>query len=160
MATRTFTTFKLNGQLFGIEVLYVREINKQIDLTPVQHAPQFIRGLVNLRGQIVTVMDLIRRLTPNKIKLTDKTCNLILKTDAEIAGVRGREQRDDLASSPDPVGLLVDEIQEIVTVDDSEIDSPPNNIGDIEGRYLSGVVKLDGALLGILSVDKVLAVAA
>ncbi len=156
MSNKTFATFKLGEQLFGVEVLYVREINKQIDITPVQHSPQFIRGLVNLRGQIVTVMDLLQRLKGNSTKLTDQTCNLVLKTDQEISIIRHREDRDDLVTTNDTVGLLVDAIDEIVTVEEEEIDPPPTNIGQVEGQYLDGVVKLDNELLAILSIEKVL----
>ena len=156
MATKTFTTFKLNEQLFGVEILYVREINKQMDITPVQHAPEYIRGLTNLRGQIVTVMDLLKRLSGIESTISEKSCNLIIKTDQELSIIRRRENREDITSAPDPVGLLVDDIDEIVAVDSEEIDPPPNNIGELEGKYLSGVIKLDGTLIGILSVKKLL----
>lgn len=156
MSSKTFATFRLGDQLFGVEVLFVREINKQIDITVVQHAPEFIRGLVNLRGQIVTVMDLLQRIKGSSTKLTDQTCNLILKTDQEITPIRNRESREDLVSSSDTIGLLVDEIDEIITVEDEEIDPPPTNMDKNEGNYLDGVVKLDGELLAILSVPRVL----
>ena len=156
MATKTFATFKLGKQLYGVDVMYVREINKQIDITPVPHAPEYIRGLVNLRGQIVTVMDIIKRLTPDFTTVTDSTCNLIIKTDNELAPIRQREDRPDLKSVQDSVGLLVDEIDEIVTFDDKEISPPPTNVGKVEGKFMSGVVQLPEGLLVILSIEKVL----
>jgi len=153
---RTFTTFKLAGQLFGIEILHVREINKQLDITAVQQAPEFIRGLINLRGQIVTVMDLRGKLTGRQADITHDSCNIILRTEAELAPIRIQENRPDLHSVPDSVGLLVDDIDEIVNVEEEAINPPPSNIGDVEGHFLTGVIQLEGRLLGILSVAKLL----
>ena len=63
-----YTTFKVHDQLFGIEVLLVREINQQMDITYVQKAPEYIRGLINLRGQIVTIFDLSYRLVSRHLQ--------------------------------------------------------------------------------------------
>ena len=62
MALRSFATVHLNDQLFGIDILLIREINRQLELSQVPHSPQFVKGLVNLRGQIVTILDLNNRL--------------------------------------------------------------------------------------------------
>ncbi|MBK8189457.1 MAG: chemotaxis protein CheW [Vampirovibrionales bacterium] len=156
MATKTFTTFKLKDQLFGVEVLYVREINRQLDTTPVPHAPCFVRGLLNLRGQIVTILDLQKRLSEHNAEITEQSCNLILKTENELAPIRTREKRPDLKTTSDHVGLLVDSIDEIICINEDDIAEPPVNVGDVEKKYLSGVTTLEGRLLGILAVDKVL----
>ena len=156
MTTTTFATFQLDQQLFGIEILYVREVNKQLDMTPVPHAPDYVRGLLNLRGQIVTILDLKKRLSSTKTQVSGSSCNLILKTEQELNPIRQREKRPDLATSADPVGLMIDSIDEIVTVDTALIADPPVNMDPHEQKYLSGVVTLDKRLLGILSVDKIL----
>lgn len=153
---KTFTTFRLNEQLFGIEILYVREINKQLDITPVQHAPEYIRGLINLRGQIVTVLDINKRLNGQLTEITPLSCNVILRTDAEMAPIRQMQKRDDLISVADSVGLLIDDIDEIVSVDPEDIEMPPPNISERFGRYLEGVIKLEKELLTILSVPPLL----
>jgi purine-binding chemotaxis protein CheW len=153
---KTFTTFRLGNQLYGIEILHVREINKQLDITPVQHAPEYVRGLINLRGQIVTVMDLNCRLKGDLTEITPSSCNIILRTDSELVPIRQMQNRPDLASVPDSVGLLVDVIDEIVSVEESEIDPTPSNLREIESKYISGVIKLDNQLLAILSVARVL----
>ncbi|MBY0405682.1 MAG: chemotaxis protein CheW, partial [Cyanobacteria bacterium] len=85
MATRSFATFHLNEQLFGIDILLIREINKQLDISIVPHSPNYIRGLVNLRGQIVTILDLNKRLSLGDSVLSGNSHNVILKTEAEVS---------------------------------------------------------------------------
>ncbi|MBX2860944.1 MAG: chemotaxis protein CheW [Vampirovibrio sp.] len=158
-STRSYSTFRLDGKLFGIDILFVREINRQLEMTAVQHAPEFIQGLVNLRGQIVTVMDLSRRIGRMAQNITTESHNMIIKTNSELLPIQEREDRPDLVSSNDMVGLLVESIGDVVTVKANEISSPPANIGAFDGEYFSGVVKLDDDLMAVVDVQKVLAVA-
>ncbi len=153
---KQFTTFKVGDQLFALEVIFVREINQQMEITPVQHAPEHVRGLINLRGQIITIFDLGARLGLEERTISQQSHNIILKTDDELAAARAREERDDLRSTPDPVGLLVDAIGDVIEADENEIDVPPANVGEISGEYLSGVVKLEGNLLVVLDPAEIL----
>lgn len=153
---RSFATFLINNQLFGVEILLVREINRQLDLSPVPQSADYIRGLINLRGQIVTIMDLKKRLGLGEASLSSETHNVILKTDTEMAPIRARENREDLVTVIDSVGLLVDAVRDVVTVADNEVDPPPANMGAIDGKYLEGVIKLDGELVAVLNTSKVL----
>lgn len=155
MSMSVFTTFQLNDQLFGIDIRFIREINKQLDPSPVPHAPDYICGLINLRGQIVTVMDLKRRLGFENTHITDQTHNLILKTDQEIINSFGVDEVTESAI-PDKVGLLVDQIGDIVSIQTDTIALPPANVGKIDGQYLSGAVALPGGLLTILSMNAIL----
>lgn len=157
MANRSFTTFLLSGQLFGIDILMVREINKQLEITPVPHANEYIRGLLNLRGQIVTILDLNRRLGLEKSKLANDSHNIILKTEQELQamGIHQAESGDYAATS-DKVGLLVDDIRDVVIVPEQSIEPPPANMGKIDGQFLTGVIKQNNSLVAVLSVDKLL----
>ena len=156
MSTKSFTTFMLGEQLFGIDILVVREINKHLDITPVYLAPEYIRGLVNLRGQLVTVMDLNALLGLGLSELSPCSHNVILKTSTELAVMQHPAEGVDAFFTGDKVGFIVDDIGDVVYVETEEIEAPPANIGDIDGRYLSGVVKLEGKLLPILSTHKLL----
>jgi purine-binding chemotaxis protein CheW len=156
MATRSFATFTLNDHLFGIDILLVREINKQLDVTNVPKSPDYIRGLINLRGQIVTILNLGNRLGLDAENDAENSYNIILKTESELDGVRRTESRSDLASCPDKVGLLVESIQDVITVEEDAINPPPANRGRVDGRYLSGVVSFNHQLVSILALDKVL----
>ncbi|MCP4690549.1 MAG: chemotaxis protein CheW [Desulfobacterales bacterium] len=136
MALLQFVTFKINDNLLGIDILKVREINRILDITPVQHAPDYIRGLINLRGRTVTVFDLGVRLGLDRRVITEASHNVVLKHEM--------------------VGLLVDEIGHVAQAEEKEIELSPANVGGVEEMFISGVVKLDKELLALLSVDKLL----
>jgi purine-binding chemotaxis protein CheW len=136
MSISQYVTFRIDENLAGIDILNVREINRMLDITEVQHSPGYVRGLVNLRGKTVTVFDLGVRLGLAPRKITSDSQNIILKQDA--------------------VGLLVDSIGDVVETVDDQIEVPPANIGGIEGGFIQGVLKLTNELLIILSSEKIL----
>lgn len=156
MASRSFSTFLLSGQLFGIDILLVREINRQLEVTPVPHTSDYIRGLLNLRGQIVTILDLNRRLGLEKATLSEASHNIILKTDHELQNLDLDEDFGHLSTAGDKVGLLVDDIRDVVIVPEEAIEPPPANIGKVDGQFLTGVIKQNNALVAVLSVEKLL----
>ena len=157
---KQFATFKLDDQLFGVNVMLVREINQQTDITPVQHAPNYVRGLINLRGHIVTILDLGIRLGLGQREIGPHSHNIVLKNNDELARIHLDEDTDELTTALDTAGLLVDDIGDVISVDDREIDPPPASIGELSGRFLTGVVKLDNNLLVLLDMEKTLAVQA
>lgn len=137
MEARQFVSFKLAGRLMGLDIRQVREINRALDITPVQHAQPHVRGLLNLRGQIVTVFDLGQRLGLGPQEITVETHNVVLKDDE--------------------VALLVDAVGEAVEVPQDQIEGPPANPGGLADGFIQEVVKLHDDLLVILSVEKILA---
>ncbi len=153
---RQFSTFYLGRALFGLDILLVREINRHLDLTPVDRAPDYVRGLLNLRGQIVTVVDLGIRLGLEPRRIGSESRCVVLKTTTELRSQEGTEELDD-DTVDDVVGLLIDRVGDMVSVDSAEIEPPPANVGVVEGRFLSGVVKLEGDLMVILRAKEVLA---
>jgi purine-binding chemotaxis protein CheW len=136
MENRQFVTFLIGEHLLGIDVRQVREINRVVETTPVPPAPDYVRGLINLRGQVVTVLDIGVRLGLSPLSITPDTHNVILKADN--------------------LGLLVDAIGDVETVPLDEIEPPPANLGGLEDELIEAVVKLQGELLVILSASKVL----
>ena len=137
MDARQFVSFKIAGRLLGLDIRQVREINRVLDITPVQHARPHVRGLLNLRGQIVTVFDLGVRLGLGPQEITPDTHSVVLKSD--------------------DVALLVDAVGEAVEVPQGQMESPPANQGGIAGGFIQEVVKLHDDLLVVLSVEKLLA---
>jgi len=131
-----FVTFRIDEHLFGIDVLKVREINRVLEITPVQHSPDHVRGLVNLRGQIVTVFDMGIRLGLGLRKISEDSHNIVLKSE--------------------PVGLLVDSIGDVVQTEDERVEPPPANVSGIEGDFMAGVVRLKNDIILILSIEKIL----
>jgi len=155
MAEKHFITFFLGDDYFGIDILLVRESYRNTDITPVAMGPDFVRGLLNLRGQVVTVLDMGVRLNIGKRKLTELSNIIILKTNHELSRMEIDEPLTD-STTPDQVGLLVDRIGDVITIDDSEIEQAPGHAGRVEGRFLSGVIKLDARLLVTLKLSEVL----
>lgn len=153
---KQFVTFTIDEQLFGIEILYVRELNQISEITDIELAPDYIAGLLNLRGQVVTIFDIGKRLGYESRLDDAKTCNIILKTDAELTLIRGQEVRSDLHSSESPAGLLVDAFGDIVEVEDDCVESAPANIMDQESMFIANVVKIEDMLFSVLDVSKLL----
>lgn len=131
-------TFYVGEALCGIDILNIQEINKQTEVTTVPQAPEYVKGVLNLRGRIVTVIDL-----GEKIGLSPITVN--------------KDNRNVIVDSHDEhIGLLVDRISDVMMADTTKIESPPANIGGIQGKYFSGVFKTDNSLVGILDIETAL----
>lgn len=153
---RQFVTFRLGEQLFGLEILLVKEINHLLSCDQVPHAPKHIMGLVNLRGQIITVIDLGVRILGTSCNQTEHTRNIILKSTHELETIGSRLGRDDLETCVDMVGLRVDAIGEVIEVDESDQSSIPANIPQVEEKFLQSTVMLENELLLILRTNEIL----
>ncbi|MBN1850798.1 MAG: purine-binding chemotaxis protein CheW [Deltaproteobacteria bacterium] len=131
-------TFYIGDALCGMDILKVQEINKLLDMTEVPQAPEYVKGILNLRGQIVTIIDLGRKLGLTSTRRTADTRNIIVNSNNEY------------------IGLMVDRIGDVVRTELEKIESPPANIGGVQGRYFDGVVKAENSLIGILDAEEVL----
>lgn len=139
MSKKQFVTFLIDEYLLGIDILKVREINLCLDITPAQHAPPHVLGLINLRGQTVTVLDLgvLLGLAPRPVSV--QSHNIICKDKA--------------------VGLLVDQIGDVLDVEEEELEQPPANLfqaSRVKNDFIAGVVQLKNDLLMILEPVKIL----
>ena len=111
-------------------------------MTPIPQAPVYVRGILNLRGQIVTVIDLCKKLgLPTAESNREENRNIIVNSEKEY------------------IGLLVERISDVVRADWDEVKPPPANIGGVQGKYFEGVYKTDHSLIGILNADEVLKMA-
>ena len=128
-------TFLVDGLLFGIDVTLVQEVIRYQEMTPVPLAPAVIHGLINLRGQIVTAIDLRTRLQLSQRKADELPVNVVAR-DAE--GV---------------VSLLVDEIGDVVEVDESSFEAPPETLNPASKALIHGVYKLEPQLLLLLNTE-------
>ncbi|MGD8833374.1 MAG: chemotaxis protein CheW [Desulfobacteraceae bacterium] len=132
-------TFYVGGALCGMDILNVQEINKLMDMTKVPQSPEYVTGILNLRGQIVTVIDLGKKLGLSQTALSDSSRNIIVNSDNEY------------------IGLLVSRISDVVRAKWEKVEEPPANIGGVQGAFFKGVFKTKDRLIGILDVNKVLA---
>jgi len=128
--------FYLCGHLLGIDITLVKEINRNIDYTPVPGAPPQIVGLLNLRGQVVTLFSLAKLMEYEKDDGQARVACIILKAKP---------------NDPNYVGFLIDKPEDVLVVDEEMCEQPPANVGGIEGRYLSDLVKLKNELLMIIN---------
>ena len=148
--------FKLNNIFLGIDVLLIREINRKIELTSVPTATDNIRGLMNLRGKIVTVIDLNVCLNESPTEITDESRLLIMKTDHEIKYYQNEGLLDKVQMGDDIVGFVIDTMGDVLDIDEDDILPTPPNL-DMAGRELiDGVIKLEDNLIMLLYVTKTL----
>ncbi|MGD0519423.1 MAG: chemotaxis protein CheW [Thermoguttaceae bacterium] len=135
-----FVTFYVGDLLIGIDIHSVEEINRQVDVTPVPQAPPHVRGVINLRGEVVTVVDLRKVLEMGQTEINQYSRTVVVNS--------GNEE----------IGLLVDRVADVVLARAEQIDQPPANISGVDGRFFKGVYKLDKTLLILLDVDAAIAV--
>jgi purine-binding chemotaxis protein CheW len=135
-------TFKLAGEEYGMAILKVREIIGLMDITAVPRAPRHIRGVVNLRGKIVPVLDLRRKFGLPDVELKKENCIVTTMIDTEAGGIL--------------VGLLVDAVSEVLMVAAEEIEPVPA-LHDVKLPFVTGLAKAGGKVRILLDIDKVVA---
>lgn len=135
---RQVCTFFLEKRLFGIDIDCVQEVLRHQSMTPVPLAPREIHGLINLRGQIVAAIDLrtVLRLPPRESEL--EVMNVVIRNNDDV------------------LSLLVDEIGDVLELDESAFESPPETIDKDIRNLVRGVYKLEGQLLLMLDTDKMI----
>ncbi len=131
-------TFYVGDALCGMDILKVQEINKLMEMTKVPQAPEYVLGILNLRGQIVTIIDLGRKLGLGSTDLGSDPRNIIVNAPGEH------------------VGLLVKSISDVVMADPNKIEPAPANMSGIQGTFFTGVYKTENKLIGILDTKEVL----
>ncbi|TWT36064.1 Chemotaxis protein CheW [Posidoniimonas corsicana] len=136
---RQFATFYLGEMLFGVDIAAVQEINRQVNITAVPNAPAHVRGVINLRGEVATVIDLRTVLGMPPAEESRDARNLIV------------------ASQGEAIGLWVDRISDILTLKADEISPAPANVDGIDGRFFQGVHTLETDIVVLLDVEQVLA---
>ena len=137
-----YLTFTLQGESYGIEVLKVREIIRHLAITAVPQMPEHIRGVINLRGKIIPVMDLRLRFGFPDAASTEHTCIVV----AQVNLPDGR------AAS---MGLVVDGVEEVINLSAGDIEETPNFGGQIVTTYILGMAKIKGVVKALLDIDKV-----
>src|SRR6516165_10643659 len=135
-----YCTFYVDGHYFGLDVLRVQEIIRYQEMTRVPLAPPVVRGLINLRGQIVTAIDLRRRLELDDRPADQLPVNVVVQTDDGA------------------VSLLVDEIGDVLNVEEKLFEPPPDTLAGTARELIRGAYKLDNRLMLLLDIDKALQV--
>lgn len=130
--------FYVGSALCGIDINVIQEMNKQMTMTRVPQSPAHVLGIMNLRGRIVTIIDLGRKLGLSPSKTTENSRIII---------VNSRDEN---------IGLLVDKITDVVNAKWEEMEPTPSNIKGLKGKYFQGVLKASKELIAVLDVEEVL----
>jgi purine-binding chemotaxis protein CheW len=139
-----YLTFLIGGEMFAISILGIKEIIEYGSLTTVPMMPDFIRGVINLRGAVVPVVDLSARFGRTASEVTRRSCIVILEVEAD-------EEKQD-------VGVVVDSVSEVLEIPTAEIEPAPSFGARIRADFISGMGKVDGKFVIILNAERVLSV--
>lgn len=134
-------TFSLGSEGYGISILKVKEIIGMMDITPVPRTPEFIKGVINLRGKIIPVMDLRTKFSMEEKEYNERTC--IIVVEIHIKGVQKL------------LGVVVDMVSEVVTISSEQIEPPPEYGTSIEHNSILGIGKIKDRVVIILDIDEV-----
>ncbi|MDH5518797.1 MAG: chemotaxis protein CheW [Gammaproteobacteria bacterium] len=131
-------TFRLEGEVYGINVMLVQEVLRVTEIAPVPGAPDFVLGIINLRGNVVTVIDTRKRFALPAKEMDDSTRIVIIESDQQT------------------VGIVVDGVSEVVNVSRADIETAPSVGNDETARYIEGVVSRGDELLILVDLNKLL----
>lgn len=133
-----WVTFKLESETYGINVMQVQEVLRYTEIAPVPGAPSYVLGIINLRGNVVTVIDTRARFGLESCDTNDNTRIVIIEAEKQV------------------IGILVDSVAEVVYLKASEIDVAPNVGNDESAKFIQGVSNRSGELLILVDLDKLL----
>lgn|SRR5574344_108645 len=134
-------TFSLGNEAYGISILKVKELIGMMDITPVPQTPEFIKGVINLRGKIIPVMDLRTKFGMDAKEYNERTC--IMVVDVLIKGIKKL------------LGVVVDTVSEVVTISADQIEPPPEYGKTAENNSILGIGKIKDKVVIILDIDKI-----
>lgn len=139
-----YLTFGLGHEEFAIQVLRVREIMGVQEITAVPQMPGHVKGVINLRGKVIPVLDLRLKFGLPEIEYTQRTCIIVAQIQSDAGSLL--------------IGVIVDAVSEVLTLQSGEIEDTPDFGGGVATPYLLGMAKVKGKVKILLDIDKVLAV--
>ena len=143
-AAGKYLTFVLGHESYGIGVLRIREIIRVLDITAVPQMPAYVKGVINLRGKVIPVIDLRIKFQLSKAETTERTCIIVVQVN--------------LPSGAKPqMGLIVDAVEEVANIGAAEIEETPDFGAALATDYILGMAKVKGAVKTLLDIDRVVA---
>lgn len=133
-----WVTFRLAGETYGVNVMQVQEVLRYTEIAPVPGAPEYVLGIINLRGNVVTVIDTRNRFGLSSGEVTDNTRIVIIEAEGHV------------------IGIMVDSVAEVVYLRQSEIETAPNVGNDESAKFIQGVCHKNDELLILIELDKLL----
>ena len=133
-----YVTFRLADETYGIDVMQIQEVLRYTEIAPVPGAPDYVLGIINLRGNVVTVIDTRRRFGLMDAEITDASRIVVMESSSQVMGV------------------LVDSVAEVVYLKASEIETAPNVGNEESAKFIQGVCNKNGELIILVEFDKML----
>ena len=140
--TGKYLTFTLNEEEYGIGILKVKEIIGMMAITSVPRTPEFVKGVINLRGKVIPVMDLRLKFAMGEIPYNDRTCIIVVEIDSQDSTVL--------------IGIVVDAVSEVLNIAEDEIEEAPTFGSKLDTDYILGMAKMEGGVKILLDIDRVL----
>ena len=137
-----YLTFSLAGEEYGIGILKVKEIIGMMPITTVPRTPGFVKGVINLRGKVIPVVDLRRKFNVEEIAYTEKTCIIVVEIKSQGGLVL--------------IGIVVDSVSEVLNIRGTDIEDAPTFGAKVDTDYILGMAKMNGGVKILLDIDKVL----
>lgn len=137
-----YLTFRLDNEEYGLEILKVREIIGLMDITSVPKTPDFVRGIINLRGSVIPVLDLKKKFEMGAIEDTEETCVIVVEV--SLGGIAVM------------MGIIVDAVSEVLDIKEDEIEDAPAFGTDVNTRFILGIGKVKDEVKILLDIDEVL----
>ncbi len=137
-----YLTFSLQEEEYGISILKVKEIIGMMAITSVPRTPEFVKGVINLRGKVIPVIDLRLKFSMESISYSDRTCIIVVEIETEAATVL--------------IGIVVDSVSEVLNIKESDIEETPTFGSSLNTEYILGMAKMEGGVKILLDIDKVL----
>jgi purine-binding chemotaxis protein CheW len=139
-----FLTFRLGEESYGVAVLKIREIIRMQKITLVPQMPPYVKGVINLRGKVIPVIDMRLKFNVGSDAVTERTCIVVVQLD-------NRE-----TSVTTSVGLIVDAVEEVMTISEEEVEETPDLGGQFDGQYILGIAKIKGEVKTLLDINEVI----
>jgi purine-binding chemotaxis protein CheW len=137
-----YLTFSMANEEYGIGILKIKEIIGMMPITTVPQTPEFVKGVINLRGKVIPVVDLRLRFGMEAIDYTDRTCIIVVEIEGSAVTVQ--------------IGIVVDAVSEVLNIKGEEIEETPTFGTKLNTDYILGMAKMEGGVKILLEIDKVL----
>lgn len=139
-----YLTFTLADEEYGIGILKIKEIIGMMPITSVPRTPDYVKGVINLRGKVIPVMDLRLKFGMEGIGYTERTCIIVVESAGEVSKVL--------------IGIVVDSVSEVLNIKSNEIDDAPEFGTNLESEYILGLAKMEEGVKILLDIDRVIRV--
>ena len=137
-----YMTFTLKNEIYGIPIGTVKEINAMMTITEVPNTPKYIKGVINLRGKIISIMDLRLRLGMEEIDYSERTCIIVVEVPNNEKGKK-------------KIGIVVDHVAEVIEIKNSELEDFEEDLVDDLNAFINGIAKMKDKIIIILDIKKI-----